>query len=105
MTPLIWPKPSIFPWCSVTYALINVGIMYGLAALLGNQIQLDWIGAILWTSPSWVFNAFFVWAEYVDYRREKNNYDGWNAEMRYLEEDDMPKSWTHRVNQLRRPKG
>lgn len=105
MSPLSWPKPSIFPWCSLTYALTNLGIMYALASLLGNEIGLNWTGALVWSSPSWVFNVFFVWAEYMDYRREKNNYDGWNEEMRYLDEEETPKTWAQRVNQLRRPRG
>lgn len=103
MSPITWPKPSIFPWCSVIYALLNVAITVCIASLLGKH-SMDWETALIWTSPSWAFNLFFLWAEYDDYKREKRNYDGWNEEMKYLFGDTAPKSWHYRVNQLRRPK-
>lgn len=105
MTHISWPKPSIFPWCSVVYALINIGITYGLASMIGHPQQPDWIYGLTWTSPSWAFNVFFLWAEYDDYRREKLNYEGWKREMRYMSGADLPKNWKHRIDELRKRKG
>ena len=99
-----WPKPSLFPWCSVTLALLNAGVYYGLAVLLGSSELPHWAGAAIWTAPAWTLNLFFFWSEYDDYRRERRNYEGWKAEMRHLLGEDLPKSWHQRVDQLRKPK-
>jgi len=71
---------------------------------MGSSTYPYWTGSAQWTWPVWLLNAFFFWAEYDDYRRERRNYDGWNYEIRQLMGEDLPKSWRQRVNQLRKPR-
>jgi hypothetical protein len=71
---------------------------------MGSYALPDWKAAGIWTALAWAANVFFFWAEYDDYRREKHNYEGWKEEMRYLQGEDLPKSWNQRMSMLRRPR-
>lgn len=95
--PFEWPKPSVTPYLTITYIIINICLTY---AFFYARWDIGWL------LPSWLMNVFFMWAERVDYLREKRLFDSWLAEMERIFGDDRKvdrvESWKASVDSVRR---
>lgn len=99
-----WPKPSIYPWCSIIITVFNAILFFIVVDLLKGKYQAPEMVAALWMIPVFFLNVFFFWAEYDDYKREKHNYMSWVEETEEAKNYSLRKHWKLRFNQIRNRK-
>ncbi|RDS85842.1 hypothetical protein [Dyella psychrodurans] len=94
-TPLTsWPAPNPVP----SGTLILAGVLaLGCAALI--QAHIPALPVVLLGGPLLLFGCH---AERQDYRREKRNYDGWNADMARMVAPTSPDRWSANLDAVRR---
>ncbi|HTV84225.1 MAG TPA: hypothetical protein VME63_02400 [Dyella sp.] len=89
-----WPAPNPVP----VGTLILAGVLLlGCIALTQAHIS-----PVLLLAVGAPLLAFGVHAERQDYRREKRNYDGWNADMAHLMAPASSDRWSSNLQSVRR---